>query len=708
MKITKNYQMILKLNKLLSSLIIAFFLAWFIFPVNSIAQSDCTIEQLMSSGFPTSLTSSSKGDLVAWVENKNGKRNIYVSEAVKPARKITSYDKDDGQEITDLIFSKNNKHIYFVRGAAPNRFGEIPNPESLPVNTKREIWKIDIKNRSLELVSEGYSPVLSNNGKTLLFINLGQVWKAETSSDNKPQSLFSIRGAVGTLVWAPDDSKIAFVSNRSDHSFIGIYNLKSEQIMYMAPSVDNDISPVWSPDSKQIAFIRVQGESQSLPFTPNRSSLPWSIHVGDSEEGTSKEIWKADEGNGSAFRGISASSQLFWGLNDILVFPWEKEGWTHLYSIKSNGSGIKALSPGEFEIQFASISQDRKYIYYSSNQDDIDRQHIWEINIFEGTTKQLTSGEGIEWSPQASSTGEKLFFLASGPISPAFPAILEKGEIKSLKADSEHSSFPESNLVKPQQVIFTAADGKDIHGQLFLPSNMKKSEKYPAILFFHGGSRRQMLLGFHHRGYYHNAYSFNQYLANKGYIVLSVNYRSGIGYGLNFREALNYGARGASEFQDVLGAGLYLKNHKDVDNKRIGLWGGSYGGFLTAMGLAKASDLFAAGVDLHGVHDWNVVIGNFSTTYNPDKAKEAAKLAYDSSPIAYVKDWKSPVLLIHGDDDRNVPFSETVDLVESLRKNNVYFEQLIFPDEVHGFLLHSSWIRAYYAAFDFFERKLKQ
>ena len=217
-----------------------------------------------------------------------------------------------------------------------------------------------------------------------------------------------------------------------------------------------------------------------------------------------------------------------------------------------------------------------------------------------------------------------------------------------------------------------------------------------------------MLLGFHHRGYYHNAYSFNQYLANKGYIVLSVNYRSGIGYGLNFREALNYGARGASEFQDVLGAGLYLKNHKDVDNKRIGLWGGSYGGFLTAMGLAKASDLFAAGVDLHGVHDWNVVIGNFSTTYNPDKAKEAAKLAYDSSPIAYVKDWKSPVLLIHGDDDRNVPFSETVDLVESLRKNNVYFEQLIFPDEVHGFLLHSSWIRAYYAAFDFFERKLKQ
>jgi len=170
---------------------------------------------------------------------------------------------------------------------------------------------------------------------------------------------------------------------------------------------------------------------------------------------------------------------------------------------------------------------------------------------------------------------------------------------------------------------------------------------------------------------------------------------------------LNYGARGASEFQDVLGAGLYLRNRADVDANRIGLWGGSYGGFLTAMGLAKASDLFAAGVDIHGVHDWNVVIRNFRPSYDPVKTQEVAKLAFDSSPIAYVKDWKSPVLLIHGDDDRNVPFSETVDIVEALRKNNVYFEQLIFPDEVHGFLLHSNWIKAFNTAFDFFERKLK-
>jgi dipeptidyl aminopeptidase/acylaminoacyl peptidase len=261
--------------------------------------------------------------------------------------------------------------------------------------------------------------------------------------------------------------------------------------------------------------------------------------------------------------------------------------------------------------------------------------------------------------------------------------------------------------VQPQQVIFRATDGMNIHGQLFVPKNIKQGEKRPALLFFHGGSRRQMLLGFHHRGYYHNAYAMNQYLAGQGYVVLSVNYRSGIGYGMEFREAINYGASGASEFNDVLGAGLYMQSRSDVDPDRIGLWGGSYGGYLTALGLARASDLFAAGVDVHGVHDWNKVVEGFIPSYNPLAREKYSKLAYDSSPMADIKTWKSPVLFIHGDDDRNVPFAETVDIIEALRrKGNVEFEQLIFPDEVHGFLLHQNWVRAYQATADFFNRKL--
>ena len=208
-----------------------------------------------------------------------------------------------------------------------------------------------------------------------------------------------------------------------------------------------------------------------------------------------------------------------------------------------------------------------------------------------------------------------------------------------------------------------------------------------------------MLLGWHYMDYYNNAYAMNQYLASLGYIVLSVNYRSGIGYGLDFREALNYGATGASEFNDVLGAGLYLRGRPDVDPKRIGLWGGSYGGYLTALGLARASDLFAAGVDFHGVHDWTDVC---STSYGLHRRMpHAARIAFESSPLASVSTWRSPVLLIHGDDDRNVPFHQTVALVEALRKQGVEFQELIFPDEIHGFLTEKRWLQAYHAAADF-------
>jgi len=189
---------------------------------------------------------------------------------------------------------------------------------------------------------------------------------------------------------------------------------------------------------------------------------------------------------------------------------------------------------------------------------------------------------------------------------------------------------------------------------------------------------------------------------------LAVNYRSGIGYGLNFREALNYGAAGASEFNDVLGAGLYLRSRADVDGAHIGSWGGSYGGYLTALALARASDLFAAGVDLHGVHDWNLELTNWNPEYNPNLDTPASRLAWESSPLASVKTWKSPVLLIQGDDDRNVQFSNTVRLAAALRLQGVTFEEHVFPDEIHGFLLQRSWIAAYGWSADFFNRYLKQ
>ncbi len=670
-----------------------------------------SIEDVLSASFPASLTPAPTSARIAWLQNAEGVRNIWLAEAPDyKGRMVTDYDQDDGQVISNVQFTPDDKSIIYVRGGAPNNSGEIPNPTLDPGGNERAIWIIDIASSEKRKLAEGSGPEVSPSGDVLAFLKDGQVWNIDLNDEeSKPEKLFTIRGRAGSLAWSPDGSALAFVSNRKDHGYVGIYKNDEKRLTYLDPSVDHDSEPAWSPDGGQVAFIRRPNEDDILPFTPRRTALPWSIHIADVNTGKSRQIWKAREGTGSAFRRISTGNQLLWGADNQIVFPYEGDGWTHLYTLNSLSGDVRLLTPGAFEVQFVSLSPDGRFVIYDSNENDSDRKHIWKASVSGGKAVQITSGVNMEWAPVVIPGDQTVAYITSGPSSPAHAVVLKSGakQATPLDPDAIPRRFPSRHLVTPQQVIFSAADGMKIHGQLFLPKDAKPGQKHPAVLFLHGGSRRQMLLGFHHRGYYHNAYSFNQYLASKGYVVLSVNYRSGIGYGMEFREALNYGARGASEFNDVMGAGLYLRSRPDVDPDKIGLWGGSYGGFLTAMGLAKASDLFAAGVDLHGVHDWNIVIRNFVPTYDAGKNAEAAELAFESSPLAYVDTWKSPVLLIHGDDDRNVPFSESVNLAEALRRQGVEFEQLIFPDEVHGFLLHASWIRAYKAAADFFDRKLK-
>lgn len=677
--------------------------------LNAMAQSTSpfSIEEVLSNSFPTQLVASAKQSTLIWVQNGKGVRNIWIAEAPEyKGRQLTNNQMDDGQEITNLQFTPDETKIVFVHGSNPNREGEFPNPAMVIEGVGQKVKVLELSSASTTIVGEGRSPKVSPTENTVVYVKKGQIWFKNLNDESEAKQLIITRGSASGLEWSPDGSKLVFVSNRGDHGFIGVYDFQSKELNYISPSVDHDNGPIWSPDGSSIGYVRIPNERKSLIFEAHRSGLPWSIRIADVVTGESTELWRADEGNGSVFRQIDATNQIFWSNDGYIVFPWEKFGWTNLFSISTKTKEVKRLTIGEFEVQFVAISPTGDDIFYSSNQNDIDRQHIWKSPIKGGNPTQITSGEGVEWGPVPMPNGS-LASLSSNPISPAKAVMWKGSKPTSLIAKSESENYPAKHLVKPEQIVYNSSDGISIHGQLFKPKNYDKTKKYPAIIFFHGGSRRQMLLSFHHRGYYHNAYSLNQYLASQGYIVLSVNYRSGIGYGMEFREALNYGATGASEFNDVMGAGLYLRNRNDVIPDKIGLWGGLYGGYLTALGLAKASDLFAAGVDIHGVHDWNVIINGFLPHYNPNSRQKFAKLAFDSSPLAFVDTWKSPVLFIHGDDDRNVPFSETVDIAESLRRQQVEFEQLIFPDEVHGFLLHQNWVAAYKATAEFFDRKLK-
>jgi dipeptidyl aminopeptidase/acylaminoacyl peptidase len=363
-------------------------------------------------------------------------------------------------------------------------------------------------------------------------------------------------------------------------------------------------------------------------------------------------------------------------------------------------------------VEHVTISRDRRFMIYDANTgataDDDDRRHLFKVAVDKVGPSPLTSGRSLQWSPVAADDAE-VAFISSGPQTPTGVAHvpLAGGAIGEIEAPALADAFPSGALIEPRSVSWTAPDGVTVHGQLFQRPGGAATK--PGLIFVHGGPPRQMLLGWHYMDYYSNAYAMNQYLAAHGYVVLSVNYRLGVGYGRAFQHPAKAGPRGASEYQDVLAGAKYLQTLPGVDPARIGIWGGSYGGYLTALGLARNSDVFKAGVDLHGVHDWPDdyirFLGDPDQRYEKGDRAAAADIAWAASPVADLSGWKSPVLLIQGDDDRNVDFHQTVDLARRLEALHVTLEELVLPNEIHGFLRYGAWRKADAATVDFFNRQ---
>ena len=670
-----------------------------------------SVERYLKAPFASELSAAPSGGKLAWILDEHGARNIWVAAApAYKGRRLTSYKEDDGQDLGEIAWSADGRTLVYTRGGDLDTDGDAPNPRNLPQTPVQSVFVIPFDGGAPKKLGDGRGAAVSRDGH-VAFLKNGQIWMTTLDAVKPPAEAVDTKATSSELQWSPDGSALAFTSSRTDHSFIGILRAGDKSVTYLDPSVDRDTSPVWSPDGRRVAFLR-WAYSSAIPVGPVReAATPWSIRVADVSSATAREVWRADKGPGSAFRGMEADTQILWADGDRLVFPWERDGWLHLYSVPAAGGRAQLLTPGDFEIEHASLSRNRRDVLFSSNQDDADRRHVWRVAASGGRPAPLLGlslGEGIEFEPVEPADGVVAFLRSS--VSETSRASIKPGNAKprDLAPDSIPADVANSkDFVTPRQVIFPAADGLTIHGQLFLPRG-DSATKHAAVIFFHGGSRRQMLLGYHYRRYYSNAYSMNQYLAGLGFVVLSVNYRSGTGYGLNFREAPNFGNSGGSEFSDVLGAGAYMAARTDVDPARIGAWGGSYGGYLTALALARASNMFAAGVDMHGVEDWSIRGDRTLTPLNIDELRAVEKTALQSSPLADVKDWRSPVLLIHGDDDRNVAFHQSVMLVEALRARGVEFEELIFPGEVHEFLLDESWTRAYNAGADFLTRKLQR
>ncbi len=484
------------------------------------AAANFTLEQVMSSPFPTNLVAASHSPRVAWVFDAKGVRNLWVAEAPDfAARQITHYDSDDGVPIASLRITPDGRTLVYVRGSESNDNGRVADPTNGLWPRKQQVWAVYVDGGVPRLLGEmgcGEEDCedvqLSPDGQFAVWAARKQLWIAPVSGATAAHQLTDLRGDNSNPKWSPDGRQIALVSARGDHSFIAIYDFGRDQVRYLSPSADRDSMPRWSPDGRHIVFVRRPGIQEKIPLIPVRQE-PWAIWVADAATTEGREIWHSGKEDNDSFPAETADKSFYFADNDNLVFASEQDGWNHLYSIAASGGPAKLLTPGSFEVEDVTLANDRRSVIFSSNQDDVDRRHLWRVDLQGGKPQPLTKGETMEWSPLESGSGGQVVCLGSSATVPAMPFHLGTKGREMIARQALPADFPSSQLVTPKQVIFKSEDGLEIHGQLFTPAG--RSRPGPALIFTHGGPVRQMMLGFHYMYYYHNAYAMNQYLASQ-------------------------------------------------------------------------------------------------------------------------------------------------------------------------------------------------
>lgn len=666
---------------------------------------------MLSYPFLDGLTAAGDADRIAWTGNVAGIRSVWT--AAGPdfhPRRVTTASGDDGMELTGLVVAPDGTRLAWVRGgdhdANWEEGGRQPNPAAATDQPKLTVWTALAAGGPAVAVGEGDAPALANGGR-IAFVKSGELWVGTVAKGGAARVYDE--GKVRDLAWSPDGSRLAFVSGRGDHAFVGVYAVAAKTVTWAAPSTGIDDEPKWSPDGNRLAFTR-RFNNGGAP-EPYRIDVPqpWSIVVADAATGTGRVVCSSPKTLVGSYPGVPGGAALKWAAGDTLVFRAEFDGWAHLYALPAAGGTPKLLTPGAFIVEDVALSRGGRSVLYTANTGttpgDDDRRHAFRVALDGAPPVALTSGEGIEFLPVVAAS-ERLAYVSVTATRPAAIHLTDAAHHE-VTIDAGADAYPAASLVVPQRVVFTAADGTTVHGQLFTTGGVAKK---PGVIFVHGGPPRQMLLGWSYMDYYSNAYAVNQALAARGFVVLSVNYRLGIGYGRAFQHPDKGGPAGASEYQDVVAGARYLQALAGVDPARIGIWGGSYGGYLTGLALARNSDIFKAGVDFHGVHDWSRLLAEEASParrYEQGEWAEAQKTAFLASPDADIATWRSPVLLIQGDDDRNVRFNQTIDVARRLDAANVPYEELVLPNEIHGFLRHASWLAADAATIDFLTRTLK-
>lgn len=449
-------------------------------------------------------------------------------------------------------------------------------------------------------------------------------------------------------------------------------------------------STQFSPDGKKVLLDE---------YSTTRKNR--CIYVCDTDSGAARLLYT--EYDSTWIESGIHSAQ--WSKDGKFIFLLsERDGWNHLYQMTKDSSDVRQLTKGEWEVRWFDEHHTGKTIFFSANKEERSQWQVYSLDKKTGEMRQLSSQVGTYGSPRLAEKGDAIVCSYSDFDKPSELYSFVDGKERRL-TNSVSKEFQSLKWIQPEVVQLKARDGKSIHAMLYKPKELDTAKNYPCVVFVHGAGYLQNVF----RGWsgYYREYMFNNYLVSKGYIVFEVEYRGSAGHGRDFRRDV-YMHLGGKDLYDELDGVEYLKKLGYIDSTRIGMYGGSYGGFLPLMALFTSPNTYACAAVLRAVTSWEnyyrhnpwYCIGRLGT---PDSNKEAYK---KSSPITFADSLTKPLLILHGMIDDNVFFQDAAQLVNKLQKAGKKFELMMYPAEAHGFTQPESWFDEYRRVDEFFNRYL--
>ena len=455
---------------------------------------------------------------------------------------------------------------------------------------------------------------------------------------------------------------------------------------------------IWSEDGKYCVLV-VKSQDNKDRWIMSLDPTTRKLQTIDRQR---DEAWIGGPGIGF---GGNVGTLGFLADNQTLYFQSEVDGFSHLYTFNLATSVRKQLTKGKFEVQSVQLSRDKQNFYLTTNEVHFGEQHFYRMAVSGGIRTRLTKMTGsnqVILSPDET----KLAYLNSFSNRP-WEVFLQENEVNNPPSQitkSQSRQFKEYKWREPEIITFKAEDGEDIHARVY-ESKTGEQGKKPAVIFVHGAGYLQNV----HKWWsqYFREYMFHNMLVDNGYTVLDIDYRGSAGYGRDWRTGI-YRFMGGKDLSDHVDGTKYLIENQGIDAKKIGIYGGSYGGFITLMAMFTKPDVFAAGAALRPVTDWAAY--NHPYTANILNEPQTDSIAYrKSSPIYYAEGLKGNLLICHGMVDVNVHYQDAVRLSQrliELRKGN--WELASYPMEDHGFIEPTSWMDEYKRIFKLFESTLKK